>query len=106
MAIDPNRRFMLQDKLELILGSNKVYYNPPDGQKISYPCIIYNLEGENVDRANNARYRAMNRYSITIIHRDADSTICNDILDSFEYTSFNRQFKNDNLYHDVITLYY
>lgn len=106
MATEQIRRYKLQDILESILSSSQVYYNPPEGQKLTYPCIIYSLEGEDKEKADNIRYKVMNRYSITVIYKNADSTITNDILNSFNYVSFDRQYKSDNLYHDAITLFY
>ena len=45
-----NRRLKLQKLLEDILEANgkakNVYYQPPEGIKISYPCIVYNRQYE------------------------------------------------------------
>ena len=34
-------RLNLQDKLEEVLGSKQVYFQPPESLKLKYPCIVY-----------------------------------------------------------------
>lgn len=99
-------RTELQEKLEEFLGSRNVYYQPPETIKLKYPCIVYNKSRIEQVYANNRSYLKHNQYSLTIIHRDADSTLPDDILDAFELIGYDRQYTADNLYHDVFTLYW
>ena len=39
-----SKRVDLGNKLKEILGSNNVYFQPPDNLKMVYPCIRYRLE--------------------------------------------------------------
>lgn len=101
-----DRRLELHEKLCDILGSRNVYFQPPESVKLKYPCIIYALSDIYVKHANNHIYGHKNRYTLTVVDRDPDSTIHEDILYSFKYCSFDRPFTRDNLNHKVLTLYY
>ena len=96
----------LQDELVAILGTRNVYFQPPDGTQLKYPCIVYERSDINVARADNYLYKAKNRYSITVIDRRPDNTIVDTILRHFTNCRFDRHFVSDNLNHDVITLFY
>ena len=90
-------RLELQSKLEELLGSRNVYYQPPESVKLNYPAIIYS-KSNLLDRfANDKRYTKLSRYAITVVI-DA-------ILD-LPYCSFDRHYTADNLYHDTLSLYY
>ena len=56
-----SKRVDLGNKLKEILGSNNVYFQPPDNLKMVYPCIRYRLEGGNAFPDN------MNSYSLVKI---------------------------------------
>lgn len=97
-------RIELQEALEDFLGSHNVWYQPPESIKLKYPCIIYEMSRINQNYADNISYLKNKEYSVTIIHRDADSTLPDDILDYFQGISFDRSYRADNLYHEVFTI--
>ena len=84
----------------------KVYFQPPAGQKIEYPCIIYQLQNLDVDYADDITYRKHTHYLVTLIGFDPDNDDLIDKLLELRYCSFDRRFISDNLYHDVFDLYY
>lgn len=86
-------------------SDSHVYYQSPSAIKMMYPCILYSLDSEKKIYANNTGYKRDNRYKVTIIDKDPDSTL-RFILDDMQYCSFDRMFISDNLYHYVFTLYY
>ena len=98
------KRLELHERLCSELGSRNVYFQPPEGFKMQYPCIVYSFEGESRRAANNGKYLSFDRYSITVIDRDPASEIPEKI-DALQYCSFDRPFKSDNLYHFVFTIY-
>ena len=51
-----SRRLDLQKELEILLGINQVYFQPPATIKLSYPCIIYSIGIGNAKYANNKTY--------------------------------------------------
>lgn len=98
-------REILQTLLEGLLGSHNVYYQPPESVKLSYPCIVYERSGIRTDSANNKTYRKYNRYTVTHIDEDPDSEIPNKLLE-LEYCGFDTHFTENNLNHDVFTLFF
>jgi len=88
-----------------ILGSRNVYFQPPTGFQMKYPCIVYDRSKIDTRYAENVPYVHFNRYSVTVIDRDPESEIPYKIAD-LPKCAHDRQFVNDNLYHDVFTLYY
>lgn len=95
----------LQTALEGIIGNNNVYFSPPNNVELNFPCITYQLNGKRNDHADNIAYRKLNKYSLTVIDEDPDSSIPTDLEDLI-YCSFNRFFINDNLNHWVYDLYF
>lgn len=93
-------------KLEMILQSRKVYFQPPESKKIEYDCIVYNRNSIHNRHADNKNYFMMDCYELTLIYRNPESDLAKKILEHFPYSSFVRHFTSDNLNHDVITLYY
>ena len=70
-----SKRVDLGNKLKEILGSNNVYFQPPDNLKMVYPCIRYRLEGGNAEYADNVTYRFSRQYELVFIGKDPDSEI-------------------------------
>ena len=101
-----NRRLELQKKLEEILGTRNVYFQPPESIKLIYPCIIYSKEPSSVNHADNIRYLTKDQYSILVITKDQESNIPNKILNNFKYCYENQFYISDNLYHFALNLYY
>lgn len=95
----------LHEKLCELLGSENVYYQPPSSMKMKYPAIVYSRSRITSTHANNKKYSMRDVYEIIVVDRDADNPVIKEIL-QLEYCSYDRQYKSDNLYHDVLTLYY
>lgn len=98
-------RIELHEELKAILGSGFVYFQPPESVKMSYPCIVYGIDGMDIKRADDRPYLTAKRYSITIIDKDPDSVIPDRLL-TLPYCSFDRCYTSDNLNHWVFTLYF
>ena len=101
-------RVELQRILEDILGTKvgKVYFQPPENLKLTYPCIIYELSGVESTDADNIAYLNYKRYTVTCISRNPDTVIPDRILENVKHSSYDRRFVSDNLYHDVLTIYF
>lgn len=99
-------RIQLHEKLLALFGSNRVYFQPPPTIKMTYPAIVYNFAGIYEGPANDKKYITENRYTVTFIHKDPDINYSEEVYAVFPMCSFDRRFVNDNLYHDVYTLYY
>lgn len=83
-----------------------IYFQPPEGMKLIYPAIIYELMNYQTPRANNRIYIQYTVYTVTIIHKDPDLNLVPVFQNLFDHCDFERQFKSDGLYHTVFTIYY
>lgn len=98
-------RLELQDKLETLLGSRNVYFQPPESIKMSYPAIRYSLSNIENRSADNLPYKQAKAYELILIDPDPDNTIVDDIS-KLPYCRFNRYYPSNNLNHYVFTLYF
>lgn len=98
-------RLKLQSKLEELLGSEHVYYQPPESMKLTYPAIKYSKTNIQSRHANDQAYTLMNCYELIVVDPRPDNPVIEKLL-ALPYTSFNRHYKADGLNHDVITLYF
>jgi len=98
-------RLSLHETLCAILESRNVYFNPPESIKMNYPAIVYTIRKPDVKYANNALYKHMSSYDITLIDEDPDTVVALK-LQQLPYCSFDRFFKSENLNHTTFTLYY
>jgi hypothetical protein len=100
------RRLDLQTLLTDTVGTGvKVYFQPPDGTKMAYPCVVYHRDQADSVFADNIPYRFTQRYQVTVIDQDPDSSIRGQIA-SLPMCLFNRHFAAGNLNHDVYVLYF
>lgn len=97
-------RLDLQSKLEEILESSNVYYNPPASMKMEYDAIRYTKKIIQSKFADNSAYSLRDCYEIVVIARQPDHPAIKKLL-RLPYCSYDRSYKADNLYHDVLTLY-
>lgn len=98
-------RLTLQTKFEEILGSENVYFQPPENIKLKYPCIKYELSDVDTKKADDRNYLKYNRYTVTLIHRDPENTV-KDAIQELDYCDMDRVFVAENLYHYTFTLFY
>lgn len=98
-------RSSLRDILYGICDSDHVHFQPPTGYKLTYPCIIYELENIHVRKADNKPYSTYDVYHITYITRDPDDENKRRFLD-IPMCSPEHFFINDNLYHYPFKLYW
>lgn len=88
------------------LAENRVFYQPPNGITLDFPCIVYKLSGDKAIHADNLLYGVLsNRYEVTLIDRNPDSVYYNEIR-KIKMTNFLRAFDNDNLHHWVFAINY
>ena len=100
------RRLQLHEELCRILGTRNVYFQPPASVILKYDCIIYEIDNREDLRADDMHYRHFVRYKITLVTRDPDSELPEQLLNSFSRISHQRHFTVDNLHHDIYTLFY
>ena len=98
-------RIELQSKLEEFLGSGNVYYQSPPSTGMKYPAIMYSKSKIDSTYADNRKYSMNTRYDVIVIDKRPDNPVIDKLL-GLPYSTHDRQYKSDNLYHDSITLYY
>lgn len=106
----PRTRLELHDLLVRALGSENVYYEPPETIKMRYPCIVYNLDRMHTAGANNLpAYRRFDSYTVTYIDPSTVVTGSDDCVPErlvhIPGFSYDRQFVQDDLHHYVFTAY-
>lgn len=99
------RRSELQELLELTLGSNQVYFQPPSNITMKYPAIIYERDYRWAVYAGNLAYADKMRYLVTVIDRNPDSLVPEKLF-RLPLCQFSRHFVVDGLNHDAYTLYF
>lgn len=100
-----DQRLKLHSLLKEILGSDNVYFQPPNNLQMVYPCIVYHRDYQDNDYADNGPYRRMKRYLVTYISRDPDDLVPDAIAD-LPLCRFSRFYTADNLNHDAYNLYF
>ena len=95
----------LQAIFEALDGSPNVYFQPPPNVSMSYPAIVYHRDDIDTKFANNHPYSLTKRYLVTVIDRDPNSSLVDQVA-SLPLSLFNRNFAAGNLNHDVFVLYF
>jgi hypothetical protein len=103
MGLD--RRKELNDILKDLLGSDNVYFQPPEDRTMQYPCIVYERDNASLKPADNFPYSVTQRYQVTLIDRDPDSDVVDKLL-TLPLCAFNRHFATSGLNHDVFVIYH
>lgn len=94
-------RLELHDKLLAIC--EHVYYQPPETIKMVYPCIIYELERDDLIHADDYAYHRKKRYSVMIVDRNPDSSLPDIFSEAFNI-GMSRHYTADNLHHFAYTI--
>lgn len=97
-------RLKLHAWLLEVLGTNNVYFQPPESMKLLYPCIIYRRNRNEMHHADNKPYKKNMQYEIILVDKDPDSVYL-DKLTNLPGIRFDRHYASDNLNHDVFTIF-
>lgn len=100
-----NRRLELHEVLCNILGSLNVYYQPPETVNMDYPAIVYSRNNIDNEHGDNLAYIQNYAYLVTLIDKNPDSKYVNKLA-KLPTCKFIRNYKSDNLNHDVFLIYF
>ena len=76
-----DRRPLLHNLLKALFDTTpNVYFQPPSGTMLKYPCIVYKLQDITDRRADNLRYIEHRSYEVTVIDRDPNSELRERVL--------------------------
>lgn len=96
----------LRTELIQITNMKNVYYQPPSNVRMSYPCIRFKLDSNDVKYASNTPYRTMIKYQIVYITNKVDDDMITLLQTRLRYCVFDRSYISDNLYHYVFEVFY
>lgn len=99
-------RMKFSAKLKEFVHPDNVHFQPPATVKLKYPCIIYNRMPAHKNFANNQKFLNKPLWRVQVIDKNPDSTIGDDIDNSFMYSKIISLDTIDNLLHTTIEIYY
>jgi len=99
-------RLELDSLIRQILGSNNVYFQPPESVKLKYPCVIYHRDDGRPEYADDGMYKFTKSYTVTVIDANPDSEIPDRFRESLPYCRPGRWYAADNLNHWPFTIYF
>lgn len=105
LDIEETRRLEFQDTLEAVLGSENVYFQPPENFAIQYPCIVYEVDNASAKYADNGSYLYTQRYQVTYIDYSPISAVKGKLA-RLPLSAFSRHFATSGLNHDVFVIYH
>lgn len=86
----------LQAKLEAMLPGIPVYFRPPTGYKMTFPCVVFDLKRNNPLNADNKPYVVWHEFRVQYFTRDPrDENIY--ILENAEYTRFEQSEQTNGI---------
>lgn len=99
-------RLELQAELEKLFETKNVYFQPPENFKMKYDCVVYSRRSGDTRFANNLPYTFHKSYDITLIRQDPESDWVDKMAMHFPMCRYDRNYKKDNLEHDIFVLYW
>jgi hypothetical protein len=99
----------LRGILGSILGQEpeavNVYFQPPGGHTLKFPCIIYALDKLNTSRADNLNYKITPTYEIKVIVADPDTPIPQRLMEDIPTCRFHRTYTENGMHHYILSAY-
>ena len=92
-------------KLDAILKSicDNVYFQAPTNTKMSYPCIRYELNDMDINRANDKPYLIHDDYRVDVISKDPNCPLRMQVA-NIPFARFDRFYASNGLNHWVFTI--
>lgn len=100
-----DNRSSLSQMLHNIEGVKGIYYQPPNGTEMKYPCIVYERDDIRNVYADDNVYLQHHMWKLTVIDKDPDSEIVQQVS-LIRGIKFDRHFASDGLNHDIFTLFF
>lgn len=99
------KRLNLHSKLVSILGSEQVYFQPPESVKMQYPAIVYSRRSGYSMNADDRVYKFNQSYDVTYISRDPDDGFVDRFMHELPSIRYDRHFTSNGLHHDNFFIY-
>ena len=101
-------RLDLHNKLGEIFGApDRVYFQPPSGFQLKYPCLVYTVKNGDSINADNVTYAFFPFYDVTHIYKNPDEglTMTKKLMLSLSGIRYDRAWRVDNLYHENLVVW-
>lgn len=92
--------------LKRIQGNENVYFQPPETIKMEYDAIVYSVSNIDIRRADNKAYSTHNKYTLICISRKKENPVVQRLIEELPTCSYDRGYVKNNLYHEVLTVYF
>lgn len=99
-----NSRLELHNKL--LTFCPNVYFQPPSSITMVYPCIVYTKISKLKLYGSDVAHVTKQEYRLTIMDKNPDSLISDQIQDSLEYCTEYQRLTVTNINHTFLTLFY
>lgn len=100
-----DKRLKLDNLLRKTLGSDQVYFQPPESVIMHYPCIVYNVSKIPVEYADDKVYLTNPKYVIRYITTEPDEEMRFTLIKVLGVPII-QTYAKDGLYHYIYELYY
>lgn len=95
---------LLRKMLRQARKAENLYFQPPSGYRLKYPCIVYSESRIQNRHANDKVYLQHPFYTVTVIDRDPDSKL-KTAVSVLPKCAYDRSFISDGMYHTTFTIY-
>lgn len=96
------REETIKPQLQAICSN--LYFQPPTGTDMEFPCIVYSRMRIDQKKADNIKYKSDVVYKVIVIDRDPDSSIV-DAVSQLPNTKHTQFYTKNNFNYDVFTMY-
>lgn len=87
--------------------TGKVYFQPPSGTKLTYPCWVIERTTAYQPKANDRTYLFRPGYKCMYMNRtEPDPEVLNLISRRYANCTYQNHYVVDNIHHDVFLIYY
>ena len=73
---------------------------------MTYPCFLYRISNPKTNRADDKVYMYFTCYNVIYISTEPSDAIIRNMIENFDYCSFDREYQADGLFHYSFTLYW
>lgn len=94
----------IQELLEGVLGSDRVYFQAPPNTGMKYPCIVYSFTNFNINNADNMPYLVTGRWYVHHMYKNPKFDLKEKFIFDVDFCKFDRRIVNDGVYNDYYTI--
>lgn len=92
--------------LRRIQGNDNIYFQPPETIKMEYDAIDYSISNKHIKRADNRAYLTYNKYTLICISHKKENPVVQKLIEELPMCSYDRGYAQNNLWYDVLTVYF